>query len=95
MSTIILKIQPADKFQEVHVLSNQNGLSSDKVYSVKLNELPHFIVNQGNVKEVHFKGTPAFAQKVIDDTKVEELTKYSESKILYYINDASIRNTIQ
>ena len=55
MSTIILKIQPADKFQEVHVLSNQNGVSSDKVYSVKLNELPHFIVNQGNVKEVHFE----------------------------------------
>lgn len=97
MSKILLKIQPADKYQEVHVFVNrkEDGISTDKVYGVELNQLPKFIVGLDNVKEVHFKGNSSFAQKVIDETKVEELTKYSENKILYYINDASVRNTIQ
>lgn len=96
MSKIILKVQPTDKMQEVHVLTaTKNGVSTDKVYGVELNQLPKFIVNQNGVEEVHFKGNSSFAQKIIDEAKMEEFTKYSENKILYYINDASVRNTIQ
>lgn len=58
--------------------------SVEKVGQYKLEEIPEVITSLAKEKEIYsikLGGITSFAEKLIEDIKKEEMTKYSENKL--------------
>lgn len=89
MSKIVCKIQIGLQKQDVIVYGQKySNKQTIEHHSLNFKEIPDFISNQSDIKEVYLSGPKSFIHKIEEDTKNKEIQKYSIIKTkFYYINE--------